>query len=175
MSQYSFVADVGDGWFIGLELRTEVFLAPGYYGTMGFAVPGALGAGMADKTRRPFALVGDGAFQMTGMELATMVDQGLRPIVLLLNNGGYGMLEAIDGPSPYYNRRNWDFPSLARALGASAERATTSAELNAALQSAQASTGAYLIEAITAREDLSPVMARIRAQAQQFARDSKAT
>src|SRR4029077_4243076 len=62
MSQYSFVADVGDGWFIGLELRTEVFLAPGYCGTMGFAVPGALGAGMADRARRPFALVGDGAF-----------------------------------------------------------------------------------------------------------------
>ncbi len=130
MSQYSFVADVGDGWFIGLELRTEIFLAPGYYGTMGFAVPGALGAGMADRARRPFALVGDGAFQMTGLELATMVDQGLRPIVLLINNCGYGMLEAIDGPCPYFERRNWDFPALARALGASAERVTTAAELN---------------------------------------------
>jgi indolepyruvate decarboxylase len=167
MSQYSFAADVGDGWFIGLELRTEVFLAPGYYGTMGFAVPGALGAGMADRARRPFALVGDGAFQMTGLELATMVDQGLRPIVLLFNNGGYGMLEAIDGPCAYFERRNWDFPGLARALGASAERVTTAAELSQALHRAQSCAGAYLIEAVTARDDLSPVMARIRAQAQQ--------
>ena len=44
-SRYSFTADVGDSWFIALELRTEVFLAAGYYASMGFAVPGALGAG----------------------------------------------------------------------------------------------------------------------------------
>ena len=43
MSQYSFMADVGDGWFIGLELRTEVFLAPGYYCLDGVRGPGALG------------------------------------------------------------------------------------------------------------------------------------
>ena len=47
-SKYSFTADVGDSWFIGLELRTEVFLAAGYYASMGFAVPGALGAGIAE-------------------------------------------------------------------------------------------------------------------------------
>jgi indolepyruvate decarboxylase len=168
-SKYSFTADVGDGWFIGLELRTDIFLAPGYYGTMGFAVPAALGAGIAEPTRRPFALVGDGAFQMTGTELATMVDQGLRPIVLLLNNGGYGMLEAIDRPNPYYNRRSWDFAAFARALGASAERVTTAVELKAALDRAQAAPGAYLIEAVTARDDLSPVMARIRDLARQAA------
>ena len=39
-SKYSFTADVGDSWFIGLELRIEVFLAAGYYASMGFAVPG---------------------------------------------------------------------------------------------------------------------------------------
>jgi TPP-dependent 2-oxoacid decarboxylase len=161
-SKYSFTADVGDGWFLGLELRTDVFLAPGYYGTMGFAVPAALGAGIAEPARRPFALVGDGAFQMTGTELATMVDQGLRPIVLLLNNGGYGMLEAIDGPCRYYNRRSWDFAAFARSLGASAERVTTGAEFKAALDRAEGSPVAYLIEAVTARDDLSPVMTRIR-------------
>ncbi len=116
-SKYSFTADVGDSWFIGLELRTEVFLAAGYYASMGFAVPGALGAGIADRARRPLAIVGDGAFQMTGTELATMVDHGLRPIVLLLNNLGYGMLEAIDRPCGYYARRAWDYPAMARALG----------------------------------------------------------
>jgi indolepyruvate decarboxylase len=161
-SRYSFTADVGDGWFIALELRTEVFLAAGYYASMGFAVPGALGAGIADRSRRPFAIVGDGAFQMTGNELATMVDQGLQPIVLLLNNHGYGMLEAIDGPSAHYVRRPWDYQAMARALGATPERATTAAELHAALRRANAGTGAWLIEAVTARDDLSPVMTRIR-------------
>ena len=162
-SRYSFVADVGDSWFIGLELRADVFLAAGYYASMGFAVPAALGAGIADPTRRPFVLVGDGAFQMTGIELATHVDQGLRPIVLLLNNGGYGMLEAIDRPRGYYERRSWDYPALARSLGAEAERVTSLAELGQALQHAEAAKGAYVIEAFTARDDLSPVMARIRA------------
>jgi indolepyruvate decarboxylase len=166
-SHYSFTTDVGDCWFIGLELCTEVFLAAGYYASMGFAVPGALGAGIADPSRRPFAIVGDGAFQMTGTELATMVDHGLRPIVLLLNNSGYGMLEAIDRPKPFYTRRDWDYPAFARALGASAERVTTAGELHAALRRAEEDQHAYLIEAVTARDDLSPVMARIRSHAHQ--------
>ncbi len=161
-SRYSFVADVGDSWFIGLEVRADVFLAAGFYASMGFAVPAALGAGMAEPSRRPFVLVGDGAFQMTGTELATHVDQGLRPIILLLNNSGYGMLEAIDNPRTYYERRTWDYPAMARALGAGAERVGTSAELTAALSRAEAAEGAYLIEVITARDDLSPTMARIR-------------
>jgi indolepyruvate decarboxylase len=161
-SRYSFVTDVGDSWFLGLELRADVFVAAGYYSSMGFAVPAALGAGIAEPARRPLVIVGDGAFQMTGTELATHVEQGLRPIVLLLNNGGYGMLEAIDRPRRYYDRRSWDYPALARSLGAEAERVTDAAGLRAALRRAEDAPGAYLIEAFTARDDLSPVMARIR-------------
>jgi indolepyruvate decarboxylase len=161
-SLYSFVTDVGDSWFIGLELRADVFVAAGFYSSMGFAVPAALGAGLADPGRRPLVIVGDGAFQMTGTELAKHVELGLRPIVILLNNGGYGMLEAIDGPRRYYDRRNWDYPGLARSLGAQAESVAGPAELAAALARAEASPGAYMIEAYTARDDLSPVMARIR-------------
>jgi indolepyruvate decarboxylase len=161
-SKFSFVADVGDSWFISLELRFDVFVAAGFYSSMGFAVPAALGVGIADRSRRPLAIVGDGAFQMTGTELATLVDQKIRAIVLLLNNGGYGMLEAIDGQRSYFERRNWDFPALARALGAEAERVSTAADLRAALERAEAAPGAYLIEALTAKDDLSPVMTRIR-------------
>jgi indolepyruvate decarboxylase len=161
-SRYSFVTDVGDSWFIGLELRADVFVAAGYYSSMGFAVPAALGAGIAEPARRPLVLVGDGAFQMTGVELATHVDQGLRPIVLLLNNRGYGMLEAVDRPRRYYDRRSWDYLALARSLGAEAERVDSAAELRAALHRAEDAPGAYLIEALTARDDLSPVMGRIR-------------
>ena len=163
-SRYSFVTDVGDSWFIGLELRADVFVAAGFYSSMGFAVPAALGAGIAEPSRRPLVIVGDGAFQMTGIELATHVEQGLRPIVLLLNNGGYGMLEAIDRPRHYYERRSWDYPALARSLGAEAERVASATELGEALRRAENAPGAYLIEAFTARDDLSPVMARIRTQ-----------
>jgi indolepyruvate decarboxylase len=161
-SQFSFVADVGDSWFISLELRADIYVAAGYYSSMGFGVPAALGAGIAEPARRPFVIVGDGAFQMTGTELATLVDHGLRPVVLLLNNGGYGMLEAIDRPRHYYERRDWDYPAIARAFGALAERVSSAGDLRAALARAQAAPEAYLIEALTAKDDLSPVMTRIR-------------
>ncbi len=161
-SRYSFVADVGDSWFIGLELRADVFLAPGFYASMGFAVPGALGVGIADPSRRPFVLVGDGAFQMTGTELATLVEQDLRPVVLLLNNSSYGMLEALDRPHRYYERRSWNYPAMAEALGCPAERAETGDQLRAALNRAEAAEGPYLIEAVVSKDDLSPVMGRIR-------------
>ena len=154
---------MGDCWFIGLELRADVFLAPGYYASMGFGVPGALGAGVADRTRRPFALVGDGAFQMTGTELATMVDQKLRPIVLLLNNSSYGMLEAVDAPRSYFDRRPWDYLAFARALGFTAERASTAPEFQSALVRAESSELPYLIEATVAKNDLSPFLSRIKA------------
>lgn len=161
-SAYHFVADVGDAWFVGLELRADIFLAPGYYATMGYAVPGALGAALADGGRRPFVLVGDGAFQMTGVELATLVDAKLNPIVLLLNNSSYMMLEALDEPHSYYQRRPWDYVAIAKAVGAPGERAATGAAFAAALSKAVASKGPYFIEAIIDASDRSPVMTRLR-------------
>ena len=163
-SRYSFVTDVGDSWFIGLELRADVFVAAGFYSSMGFAVPAALGAGIAEPSRRPLVIVGDGAFQMTGIELATHVEQGLRPIVLLLNNGGYGMLEAIDRPRRYYDRRSWDYPALARSLGAEAERIASATELREALRRAEQRPAPTSSRRSRRSDDLSPVMARIRTQ-----------
>lgn len=161
-SKYTFVADVGDSWFLGLELRADVFLAPGFYASMGFAVPAALGAGLADRSRRPFVLVGDGAFQMTGTELATLVDQGLEPIVLLLNNASYGMLEALDGAHWYYDRRPWDYAAFSRALGCPAECVRSREDFRRLLDRATASSGPFLIEARISKDDLSPFMSRIR-------------
>lgn len=86
------VADTGDCLFASIELRvyerTE-FLASAYYTTMGFAVPAALGAQIANPDRRALILVGDGAFQMTGTELSTHCRLGLAPIVIVFDNGGY--------------------------------------------------------------------------------------
>ncbi len=87
------IADVGDSLFGALDLtihgQTE-FLSPAYYLSMGFAVPAAIGAQLANPKLRPIAIVGDGAFQMTGMELSTIARFKLNPIVVVLNNGGYG-------------------------------------------------------------------------------------
>ncbi|MDQ6668252.1 MAG: thiamine pyrophosphate-binding protein, partial [Thermoproteota archaeon] len=67
------IADVGDSLFGALDLviqRDTEFLAPAFYTSMGFAVPAAIGAQLADPKLRPLVIVGDGAFQMTGMEIS---------------------------------------------------------------------------------------------------------
>src|SRR5207302_6586202 len=114
------VADVGDALFGAADLfihhRTE-FLGPAYYASMGFAVPAAIGAAIANPQLRPLVLVGDGAFQMTGMELATAVRLGLKPIVIVLNNSGYGTERHMqDGP--YNDVLCWNYHRLPDVLGA---------------------------------------------------------
>lgn len=87
------IADVGDALFAGLDLfvhgKTR-FLAPAYYASLGFAVPASIGAQFANPNTRSLVLVGDGAFQMTGMELSAIARYKLNPIVIVLNNRGYG-------------------------------------------------------------------------------------
>lgn len=86
------IADVGDSLFGGLDLlikkRTE-FLSPAYYLSMGFSIPAAIGAQLANNRLRPIVIVGDGAFQMTGVEISTIARYKLNPIIILLNNDGY--------------------------------------------------------------------------------------
>lgn len=160
-ARYSFTVDMGDCLFATLDLRADIYMAPAFYASMGFAVPAALGAGIADPTRRPVAVVGDGAFQMTGLELATAVKEGLNPIVIVLNNRRYTMLAALDQPHRYYELAPWDFVGLAKALGAAAERVTTRDGLAKALRRATRSPRATLIEAVIAPDDVSSVMRRI--------------
>jgi len=86
------IADIGDSLFAATELvirgRTE-FLSPAYYTSMGFSVPAALGAQVARPDLRTVVIVGDGAFQMTGNELSTLIRHNFPTIVIVLDNGGY--------------------------------------------------------------------------------------
>lgn len=96
------LADVGDALFGSIDLylrgRTK-FLSSTYYASMGFAIPGSVGAQLANPDARILVLVGDGAFQMTGMELATTARYHLNPIIIILNNNGYGTERVmLDGP-----------------------------------------------------------------------------
>jgi TPP-dependent 2-oxoacid decarboxylase len=96
------IADVGDSLFGALDLtihgQTE-FLSPAYYLSMGFAIPAAIGAQLASPRLRPIVIVGDGAFQMTGMEVSTIARFNLNPIIIVLNNKGYGTERPmLDGP-----------------------------------------------------------------------------
>jgi len=88
------IADIGDSLFGAVDLKMHQrtgFLIPAYYTSMGFAVLASISAQLGRPNRRPLVLVGDGAFQITGMELSTSSRFGLNPIVIVLNNHGYGM------------------------------------------------------------------------------------
>ena len=159
------VCDVGDALFGATDLRihrrTE-FIGPAYYASMGFAVPAAIGAEMANRALRPLVLVGDGAFQMTGLELSTVVRYGLRPIVLVLNNGGYGTERQMqDGP--YNDILSWNYARLPELLGAGRGwKAATEGELDRALAEAATNTETFsLIEVCLDRSDRSPALGRL--------------
>jgi indolepyruvate decarboxylase len=113
------ITDVGEALFGAADLfihqHTE-FLGTAYYASMGFAVPAAIGAQLASPRRRPLVIVGDGAFQMTGMELTAAVRYRLNPIVIVLNNAGYGTERHMqDGP--YNDVTPWNYHQLPAVLG----------------------------------------------------------
>jgi TPP-dependent 2-oxoacid decarboxylase len=113
------IADVGDSLFGALDLtihgQTD-FLSPAYYLSMGFAVPSAMGAQLANPKLRPIVIVGDGAFQMTGMEVSTIVRFDLNPIIIVLNNKGYGTERPmLDGP--FNDILPWNYSQIPDVIG----------------------------------------------------------
>jgi len=159
------VADVGDALFGATDLfirgRTE-FLAPAYYTSMGFAVPACVGAQIANPKLRPLVLVGDGAFQMTGMELATIARYGLNPVVVVLNNNGYGTERHMqDGP--YNDVWPWQYHRLPEILGAGRGfLVRTEQELDQALTEAKDWTKSFcLLDVRLAPLDRSPALDRL--------------
>jgi indolepyruvate decarboxylase len=85
---------------------------------MGFSVPAALGVMVARPGLRPVVLVGDGAFQMTGMELSNVVRRGLNPIVIVLDNEGYGTERLLHpGEHRFNSVHPWHYHKLPELLG----------------------------------------------------------
>jgi indolepyruvate decarboxylase len=153
------VSDVGDAIFGAVGIRTArraEFIAPAYYLSMGFAVPAGVGVSMAAPDLRPIVLVGDGAFQMTGTELSTAVRLGLKPIVLILNNEGYGTMRKIrDGRFNVISQ--WNYGKICELVGGGeASVAATRGELDGAIRSAMGSTGVRVIDVRIPRDDMSP-------------------
>lgn len=106
------IADIGDSLFGASELRMHSnnhFLSPAFYTSMGSSVPSALGVQLANPKARPIVIVGDGAFQMTGMEFSTIVNRNLNPLIFVLNNKGYSTERLLGFDGTYNNVRNWDF------------------------------------------------------------------
>jgi indolepyruvate decarboxylase len=159
------IADIGDSLFGAADLtmsrRTE-FISPAYYTSMGFAVPAAVGAGIASPDSRPLVIVGDGAFQMTGMELSTVARHGLNPIVVVMNNKGY-TTERFLLEGSFNDIHDWAFHKIPEVLrcGRGFE-VRTEAELDAALAEALANTGSFsLLNVHLDPLDRSPALERL--------------
>lgn len=158
------VCDTGDALLGAMRLRTKKpsnFLSDAYYLSMGFAVPAAIGVMAAHPKQRVFAIVGDGAFQMTGIELSTAAKYGMKPIVFVLNNDGYGTQRHIlDGP--FNEILQWNYTKLVDVLGKGiAFKVETLGELDDAIASARKADSLALIEVIIPRDDCSPSLRRM--------------
>jgi indolepyruvate decarboxylase len=161
------IADPGDALFASSELsmhRQTDFLSPAYYTSMGFAVPACLGAMVAKPNKRPVVLVGDGAFQMTGMELSTIVARRLSPIIILLDNEGYGTERMLQAEDHKYNDINpWQYHRLPELLGGGrGYDIRTEGDFDAALVAALAdATQMHLLHVHIARGDYSTTLERL--------------
>ncbi len=162
------VADVGDALFGAADLfirESTEFISPAYYTSMGFAVPASIGAQLANPKLRPLVLVGDGAFQMTGMELATIARNKLNPVIVLLNNRGFGTERQMqDGP--YNDLWPWAYHRLPEILSAGRGFVVeTEEQLDRALRETQQWTQSFcLLEVRLASLDRSPALERLAAR-----------
>jgi indolepyruvate decarboxylase len=159
------IADIGDSLFGAADLemqRHTEFLSPAYYTSMGFGVPAAVGASMANPRSRILVIVGDGAFQMTGMECSTIARHGLNPIVVVLNNHGY-TTERFLLEGPFNDIQNWAYHKVPEVVGAGMGlEVKTVGELDAALKAAQANAESFsLINVHLDPYDRSPSLERL--------------
>ncbi len=137
-------------------------------GSMGYGLPAAIAAKLADPTRTVVNYAGDGCFLMTGQELATAAQYGLDIVTIIANNGMYGTIRAHQ--EKQYPERvvgttlmNPDFAAYARAFGGHGEKVTRTADFKPAFERALASRKPAIIEleidpeALTPRQTLSQI------------------
>lgn len=158
------VCDTGEAVFGAISLQTTQssnFLSDAYYLSMGFAVPAAVGAIAGKPESRVYCLVGDGAFQMTGLEVSTFAKYGMAPIICILNNDGYGtQRHIIDGP--FNDIRRWEYAKIRDVIGyGKSVKVHTKGELDRALKAATADSDMHIIEVIIPKTDCSEPLRRL--------------
>ncbi|WMW65555.1 thiamine pyrophosphate-dependent enzyme [Nitratidesulfovibrio liaohensis] len=134
--------DIGDCLFTALSVRPVPMVGPGYYASMGFGVPAGMGLQMTTG-QRSLTLVGDGAFQMTGMELGNCARLGIDPVVMVFNNASWEMLRVFQPETSYSAINTLDFAAFADALGGRGHRVTTRRELASAFAAATTERGRF--------------------------------
>jgi acetolactate synthase-1/2/3 large subunit len=138
--------------------RPRTLITSGGLGTMGFALPAAIGAKFARPDADVWVVVGDGGFQMTMSELATIVQEKIKINIAIINNGYLGMVRQWQ--EFFYDKRYVatplvapDFAALANAFGIRGERITTRAEVTPVIRSARESAESVLIDFRVEQED----------------------
>jgi TPP-dependent 2-oxoacid decarboxylase len=156
------IAETGDSWFNAMRLampsgsRFEIQMQ---YGSIGWSVGAALGYCLGSPARKVIACIGDGSFQLTAQEISTIIRYGAKPIIFLINNGGYTIeVEIHDGP--YNTINNWKYAQLVEVFNGGGGngwgcRVTTEGELDAAIAQALVHDGPSLIEVQIDRDDCS--------------------
>ena len=133
-------------------------ITSGGLGTMGFALPAAIGAKIACPDKEVWVIAGDGGFQMTAAELATIVQEGIKINIAVINNGYLGMVRQWQ---EFFYERNYestplvspDFVKLADAHGIPGLAVRDRGSLEAAVEEARGHSGAFLLNFLVEQED----------------------
>ena len=131
---------------------------------MGFAVPAALGANVARPDHRVVVICGDGAFQMTGLEISNILRRGYNPLIIVLDNHGYGTERILHPGDWEYNEIHpWNYAQLPALLGGgTGYEVRTEAEFDTALNQAWSDKKAFsLIQAHIGVKDSSEPLKRL--------------
>jgi len=138
--------------------RPNSFVSSGGLGTMGFELPGAIGAKVGCPQETVWCIAGDGGFQMTVQELATMVQEDLDINIAVFNNGWLGMVRQWQ--ELFYNKRyfgtqlyNPDFVKIAEAYGIKGVKVSKKIDVRPAIHKAMEHKGPFLIEFIVEPEE----------------------
>lgn len=159
-----YCADVGQNqiWSAnGHKVREGRFLTSGGMGTMGYSVPAAVGAKVANPDKQCIAVCGDGSFQMQFMELATMVQHGIDVKIIVMRNGDLGMVKELQD-NIYKGRHivvdlsgSPDFQILAKAYGIESRRIEKTGQVESAIDALVNSKGSFLLECVVSPEERS--------------------
>lgn len=138
--------------------ETRSLITSGGLGTMGFALPAAMGAKLAEPKREVIAIIGDGGFQMTIQELGTLFQYGIPVKILVLNNQFLGMVRQWQ--ELFFDRRysftemcNPDFQQVVRGFGIRAEKVEDRDALGGALDEFLAAEESFFLEVVVAKEE----------------------
>ncbi|MGB6690787.1 MAG: biosynthetic-type acetolactate synthase large subunit, partial [Terracidiphilus sp.] len=133
-------------------------ITSGGLGTMGFALPAAIGAKFAYPEKEVWVIAGDGGFQMTAAELSTIVQEKIKINIAIINNGYLGMVRQWQ---EFFYDRNYestplvspDFVKLAEAHGIPGRAVRTRSELESAVGEARSASGTFLLNFLVEKED----------------------